>query len=118
MRSEAHFAFQHCTLSCRNGLSCRGERYPATAGCAAPWICSAAATSTAIVGTDVATGQAQKTFWFVSCSALRGVLWAVQAVQHCTGISVSLIGFGHEGWFAEHAVQRCFGKHFQSLLDC
>ena len=63
--------------------------------------------SIAIVGTDVATGQAQKTSWFVGCSALRGVLLVVQVVQHCTRISASLIGFGHDGWSVQHAVQRC-----------
>jgi len=30
-------------------------------------------------------------------SALRGVLSVVQVVQHCTVISVSLIGFGQDG---------------------
>ena len=32
----------------------------------------------------------------------------VQVVQHCTGMSASLIGFGHEGWFLQQAVQLCF----------
>ena len=33
----------------------------------------------------------------------------VQVVQRCTGMSVSLVGFGHEGWFLQQAVQLCFG---------
>ena len=51
-------------------------------------------------------------------SALRGVLSVVQVVQHCTVISVSLIGFGQDGWCVEPAVQRCFGTNRQSLPDC
>ena len=29
----------------------------------------------------------------------------VHVVQRCTGMSVSLVGFGHEGWFLRQAVQ-------------